>query len=60
MIRRRSVRADFFKAYRKARQWHCAPLLSCAVAVRFAFFGDSGRFASHGGWRVSRIRRDGF
>lgn len=59
-IRPRSLRKDFLKAYRKARDWHCAPLRSCRVALRFALFGDSGRFASHGGWRVSRIRRDGF
>lgn len=47
----------FGKAYRKARDWHCAPLLSFWVALRFAVTGDSGLFHSHGGWRVSRIRR---
>lgn len=57
-VRRRGVLADFGKAYRKARKWNCSPLLSAFVAARFALTGDSGRFASHGGWRHSRIRRD--
>jgi hypothetical protein len=36
-----------------------APLIwAVDVAARFALTGDSGRFASHGGWRHSRIRRD--
>jgi hypothetical protein len=50
---------DFSKAYRKAREWHCSQSISLIVATRFALLGDSGRFQSHGGWRVSRIYRAG-
>ncbi|WP_305805531.1 hypothetical protein [Stenotrophomonas sp. YIM B06876] len=46
---------DFRKAYGKARGWLCPPPRSFLVALRFALFGDSGRFRTHGGWRVSRI-----
>ena len=45
----------FNKAYGRAREWHCSPLRASIVGVRFALWRDSGRFASHGGWRVSRI-----
>ncbi|WP_159094752.1 hypothetical protein [Stenotrophomonas sp. ESTM1D_MKCIP4_1] len=47
----------FAKAYSKAREWHCSRLRSSVVGLRFAVWGDSGRFTSHGGWRVSRISR---
>lgn len=49
---------DFRKAYGKARGWHCPPPRSFLVALRFAMCGDSGRFRTHGGWRVSRIYKD--
>ncbi|AWH36114.1 MULTISPECIES: hypothetical protein [Stenotrophomonas] len=47
----------FAKAYGKAREWHCSRLRASVVGLRFAVWGDSGRFTSHGGWRVSRISR---
>ncbi|HBS56194.1 MAG TPA: hypothetical protein DEA38_10730 [Stenotrophomonas sp.] len=47
----------FAKAYGKAREWHCSRLRASLVGVRFAVWGDSGRFTSHGGWRISRISR---
>lgn len=48
---------DFRKAYRKARQWRCAPLPALLAAWRYAMTGDSGRFVSHDGARLSRIYR---
>lgn len=48
----------FAKAYGKAREWHCSRLRASLVGVRFAVWGDSGRFTSHGGWRISRISRN--
>lgn len=61
MRRRRSLPVRFLrdlrKAYGKARSWDCAPLPSFVAGLRFALFGESGRFRSHGGWRVSRIYR---
>lgn len=48
----------FAKAYGKAREWHCSRLRASLVGVRFAVWGDSGRFTSHGGWRMSRISRN--
>lgn len=50
---------DFAKAYGKARDWHCSRPRALLVGVRFALWGDSGRFTSHGGWRISRISRTG-
>lgn len=46
---------DFGKAYRKAREWQCSLLRSFLIASRYAIFGDSGRFQTHHGWRISRI-----
>ena len=48
---------DFRKAYGKARQWRCPPLSAIVVACRYAATGDSGRFVSHDGARLSRIFR---
>jgi len=28
------------------------------LALRYGLTGDTGRFNSHGGWRVSRLRVD--
>ena len=50
---------DFRKAYRKARDWRCPPLPAAVAAWRYALTGDSGRFVSHGGARLSRISRGG-
>ena len=48
---------DFRKAYSKARQWRCTPLAAVVAACRYAATGDSGRFLSHDGARLSRIFR---
>lgn len=48
---------DFSKAYRKAREWRCTPVQAAIAAVRYALTGDSGRFVSHDGARLSRIYR---
>lgn len=48
---------DYLRAYRKARSWACGPLRSALAATRFAVRGDSGRFRSHHGGRVSRLYR---
>ncbi|RRN58777.1 hypothetical protein EIM48_01705 [Pseudoxanthomonas sp. SGNA-20] len=48
---------DFGKAYRKARQWRSPPVTALLAAWRFALTGDSGRFVSHDGARLSRIYR---
>ncbi len=48
----------FARAYGKAREWHCSRLRASLVGVRFAVWGDSGRFTSHRGWRISRISRN--
>jgi len=50
---------DFRKAYRKARDWRCEPPTALMAAIRFALTGDSGRFVSHDGARLSRIYREG-
>lgn len=52
-----SRRLDFLKAYRKARSWDCSPVSAAFRALRFALFGDSGRFRTHHGMRISRIVR---
>lgn len=49
---------DFRTAFGKARQWFCPWPIALWVALRFAATGDSGRFRSHAGWRISRIRRE--
>jgi len=46
----------FSYAYKKVRGWHVGPLLAAWLAVRYGLTGDTGRFHSHGGWRVSRLR----
>ena len=43
-------------AYRKIRAWYVSPVKAGLLAVRYGITGDSGRFSTHGGWRVSRIR----
>src|SRR6185312_14692084 len=48
---------DFRKAIGKARAWQCAWPIAVWVGMRYALTGNSGRFRSHGGWRVSRIVR---
>jgi len=48
---------DFRKAIGKARAWQCAWPIAVWVGMRNALTGNSGRFRSHGGWRVSRIVR---
>lgn len=53
-----SWRHDFLKAYRKARSWDCGVIYAAYRALRFALQGDSGRFRTHGGMRVSRIVRE--
>ncbi|WMJ68981.1 hypothetical protein [Stenotrophomonas sp. 24(2023)] len=45
-------------AYRKVRDWHVGPLRAGWLALRYTVTGDTGRFGSHGGWRVSRLRVD--
>lgn len=50
--------SDFRKATDKARSWDCAWPVAVWVGMRYALTGNSGRFRSHGGWRVSRIVRD--
>ena len=49
---------DFRKAAGKARSWECPWPVAMWVGMRYALTGNSGRFRSHGGWRVSRIVRD--
>lgn len=44
-------------AYPKIRSWHVSAALAAWLAIRFALLGDTGRFRSHGGWRVSRLCR---
>lgn len=44
-------------AYRKVRGWHVSSLQAIYRASRFALTGDTGSFASHGGWRKSRLTR---
>lgn len=58
-VQSRGFMQDFNKAYGKARDWHCSRPRAWLVGVRFALWGDSGRFTSHGGWRISRISRTG-
>lgn len=48
----------FRYAYRKVRGWHVGPLRAGRLALRYSLTGDTGRFGSHGGWRVSRLRVD--
>ncbi len=48
---------DFRKAWRKARDWRCPAMPALLAACRYALTGDSGRFISHGGARMSRIYR---
>lgn len=48
---------DFRKTFDKARSWHCPVPVALWVALRYAVTGDSGRFRSHSGWRISRISR---
>lgn len=51
-------RKDFLKAYRKARSWDCDVVQAAYRAMRFALQGDTGRFRTHRGMRVSRIVRE--
>lgn len=55
----RLSKKDFLKAYRKARSWGHPVLPSAYRACRYALTGDSGRFRTHGGWRWTRIVREG-
>lgn len=43
-------------SYAKFRDWHVGAGKSAILAARYALTGDSGRFTSHGGWRVSHLR----
>jgi hypothetical protein len=49
--------ARYTYAYRKIRSWHVDVLRSAWLALRYWLSGDTGRFSSHGGWRVSRLHR---
>jgi len=48
--------ARYKYAYDKIRAWHVGKGKAALLAVRYAVTGDSGRFRSHGGWRVSHLR----
>jgi len=48
--------ARYRYAYDKIRAWHVSKGKAALLAVRYAVTGDSGRFRSHGGWRVSHLR----
>jgi len=48
----------FRYAYRKVREWHVGSVRAGWLALRYGLTGDTGRFNSHGGWRVSRLRVD--
>lgn len=48
--------ARYKYAYAKVRGWHVGRAKAVFVALRYAATGDSGRFTSHGGWRVSHLR----
>jgi len=48
----------FRYAYRKVREWHVGSVRAGWLALRYGLTGDTGRFSSHGGWRVSRLRVD--
>jgi len=48
--------ARYRYAYDKIRAWHVGKGKAALLAVRYAVTGDSGRFRSHGGWRVSHLR----
>ncbi len=48
----------FRYAYRKVREWHVGSIRASWLALRYGLTGDTGRFNSHGGWRVSRLRVD--
>ncbi|MBA8683555.1 hypothetical protein [Stenotrophomonas tumulicola] len=39
------------------RGWHVGPVQAGWLALRYGLTGDTGRFRSHAGWRVSRLRR---
>lgn len=43
--------------YRKARSYHVSGVQAFYRATRFCLTGDTGSFATHGGFRKSRIRR---
>lgn len=53
----KSCVGDFRKAYHKVRSWEHPVVPSLYRAVRYALLGDTGLFRTHGGWRISRIRR---
>lgn len=48
--------ARYKYAYEKIRAWHVGKGKAALLAMRYAVTGDSGRFRSHGGWRVSHLR----
>lgn len=48
--------ARYKYAYAKVRGWHVGRSKAVLVALKYAATGDSGRFTSHGGWRVSHLR----
>ncbi|MGC4010502.1 MAG: hypothetical protein QM805_16825 [Pseudomonas sp.] len=48
---------QFNYAYRKVRSWHVGPLRAGWLALRYALWGSTGKFSSHGGWRMSRLSR---
>ena len=43
--------------YRKARSYHVSSVQAGYRQMRFWLTGDTGSFATHGGFRKSRIRR---
>lgn len=47
----------FSYAFKKVRGWHVGPVQAGWLALRYGLTGDTGRFRSHAGWRVSRLRR---
>jgi hypothetical protein len=47
----------WFWAYNKTRSYHVSRSSAFFRATLFWITGDTGSFASHGGFRKSRIRR---
>lgn len=52
-----NFRRDYAKARSKADGWGCSAWVVNWVALRFAVFGDSGRFRPRRGFAVYRITR---
>ena len=49
---------SFRDADGKVREWLVGSVRAGWLALRYGLTGDTGRFNSHGGWRVSRLRVD--